>query len=166
MPLFGLSPLLTPMNYSGWLLLIHAASATAFVMIMIIMQLVVSNVMKRIPDSPGKKEAGQFLQKRFHPVVDLVIVIVGLSAGGLLYFFWPLVKVNIVLMIKITFGSTALTCAYLNHFVFRNMKRKLVASGQNPELLAKLKKITPVIEKVALVTGVITAFLGWYVTHV
>ena len=45
------------MKSVGWIYFLHVIVAAAFVMTMIIMQLVVSRVMRYIPASQGKKEA-------------------------------------------------------------------------------------------------------------
>ncbi|MBI5184620.1 MAG: hypothetical protein HZA01_02700 [Nitrospinae bacterium] len=153
------------MNYHGYTLIIHIASASAFAMAMIIMQLVVANVMKRIPDSPGKKDASLFIQKKWHPVVDGIIIAVGASAAVLAASSWGVIQSSPILSAKAAFGSAALCSAYANHFVFRYWKRGLSASGKNPGLLKKLGKTTAVLDKTALVCGVITVCLGWHWGH-
>ena len=154
------------MQFVGWIYFLHVTVAAAFVMTMIIMQLVVSRVMRYIPASPGKKEAVDFLQKRWLPIVDLIIILVGVSGLGLAYFFWVHVQSNSLLQIKIGTATIALAAAYLNHFYFRYKKRRLAASGHNPELLAKVGRLMGVLDKVALIGGALTALLGFYIVHV
>ncbi len=154
------------MDYYGWIVFAHAVSAAAFVMTMLIMQLVVANVMKRIPDSPGKKEGVSFIQKRWHPVVDAIIILVGLSAIGIALLNFNMIISSSIFMIKIIIGIIALGAAYCNHFYLRYKKRKLAASGRNPERLKKIGRLMPVLDKVALIAGVVTALIGWYINHV
>ncbi len=154
------------MNSYGWILFTHIASASAFVMTMLIMQLVVANVMKKIPDSAGKKEGVRFIQTRWHPVVDGIIVAVGITAVLLAIDDWSMIRGSIILHAKVAIGFIALTSAYANHFCFRYWKRNLAASGKNPDLLKRLGKITAVLDKTALIGGIITALLGWYYGHV
>lgn len=154
------------MDYYGWIVFAHAASAAAFVMTMIIMQLVVANVMKRIPDSPGKKDAVSFIQKRWHPIVDAIIVILGLTAMGIAVLNSGMVISSSIFLTKIIIGIVALGAAYCNHFYFRYAKRKLAASGKNPDRLKMISRIMPVLDKVALIGGAITALIGLYINHV
>ena len=154
------------MQFVGWIYFLHVTVAAAFVMTMIIMQLVVARVMRYIPASPGKMEAVDFLQKRWLPIVDLIIILVGVSGLGLAYFFWVQVQSNSLLQIKIGTATIALAAAYLNHFYFRYKKRRLSASGHNPELLAKVGRLMGVLDKVALIGGALTALLGFYIVHV
>ncbi len=154
------------MDYYGWIVFVHAVSVAAFVMTMIIMQLVVANVMKRIPDSPGKKDGISFIQKRWLPVVDTIIIIVGISALGLAIVNYEMIIGSAIFITKIIIGIIALGAAYCNHFYFRYAKRKLAASGKNPDRLKKISRIMPVFDKVALIGGVVTALIGWYINHV
>ena len=135
-------------------------------MTMVIMQLVVSNIMKRIPDSPGKKDGVNFIQKRWHPVVDTIIIVLGLSAIGIALLNYSMIISSPIFLVKVTIGTIALGAAYSNHFYFRYAKRKLARSGKNPERLKKMGKITPVFDKVALIGGAVTALIGWYINHV
>ena len=154
------------MDYYGWIVFAHAVSAAAFVMTMIIMQLVVANVMNRIPDSPGKKDGISFIQKRWHPVVDAIIIIVGLTAIGIAILNFGMIISNPIFIVKIVIGIIALGAAYSNHFYLRYMKRELAASGRDPERLKKISRLMPVLDKVALIGGVVTALIGWYINHV
>ncbi len=154
------------MNYYGWIVFAHAVSAAAFVMTMIIMQLVVANVMKRIPDSPGKKDGISFIQKRWHPVVDIIIIVLGLTAIGIALLNFDMIISSTIFLTKIIIGLVALGAAYCNHFYFRYVKRELAASGRNPDRLKKIGRLMPVLDKVALIGGVVTALIGWYINHV
>lgn len=154
------------MHLAGWVYFIHVLSATAFVTTMIIMQLVVARVMRYIPASPGKNEAANFLQKRWLPVVDLIIIAVGASGLGLAYFFWALVLNSWLLQVKILAALATLTAACLNHFYFRYKKRRLAASGGSQERIASLGRLTSVLDKIALVVGGVTVLLGVYIVHV
>ena len=154
------------MDYYGWIVFVHAITAPAFVMTMIIMQLVVSNIMKRIPDSPGKKDGTNFIQKRWHPVVDTIIIVLGISAIGIALLNFDMIISSSTFLVKVIIGTTALGAAYSNHFYFRYAKRKLAKSGRNPERLKKIGRITPVFDKVALIGGAVTALIGWYINHV
>ena len=154
------------MQFVGWIYFLHVIVAAAFVMTTIIMQLVVARVMRSIPASPGKTEAVDFLQKRWLPIVDLIIILVGVSGLGLAYFYRVEVQSNSLLQMKIGTGTIALAAAYLNHFYFRYKKRRLAASGHNQELLAKVSRLMRVLDKVALIGGALTALLGFYIVHV
>lgn len=154
------------MVYYGWIVFFHVVSASAFVMTMIIMQLIVANVMKRIPDSPGKKDGINFIQKRWHPIVDIIIIVVGLTGLGIAILNFGMIIGHPLFVLKVSLGVLALSSAYCNHFYLRFVKRKLIVSGEETEKLHKIKKIMPVLDKVALICGVITAFLGWYINHV
>jgi hypothetical protein len=154
------------MNYYGWMVFFHVASASAFVMTMIIMQLVVANVMKRIPDGPGKKDGIHFIQNRWHPVVDTIIIIVGITGLGIVLLNFQMVVRLPFLILKITIGMISLTAAYCNHFYFRRKKNKLTISGEHPDQLFKIVKIMPILDKVALIGGALAAFMGWHLNHV
>jgi len=154
------------MDYYGWIVFVHAVSAAAFVMTMIIMQLVVANVMKRIPDSSGKKEGVKFIQKSWHPIVDAIVILVGLSAIGIALLNFDMIISNSVFLTKIIIGIVALGAAFCNHFYLRYVKRELAASGRNPERLKKIGRIMSVLDKVALIGGVVAALIGWYINHV
>tara|TARA_B100000315_G_scaffold43957_2_gene38928 strand:- start:1199 stop:1663 length:465 start_codon:yes stop_codon:yes gene_type:complete len=154
------------MDYYGWIVFAHAITAAAFVMTMIIMQLVVANVMKRIPDSSGKKEGVSFIQKRWLPIVDAIIIVLGLTAIGIASLNFDMIISSSIFLTKIIIGIVALGAAYCNHFYLRYVKRELAASGRDPDRLKKIGRIMPVLDKVALIGGVITAVIGWYINHV
>ena len=154
------------MNLYGWIVLFHVASASAFVMTMIIMQLIVANVMKRIPDCPGKKDGIHFIQHRWHPVVDTIIVVVGITGLGLTILNFQMIVGIPLLILKIIIGVIALTSAYCNHFYFRRKKRKLTISGEHPEKLKEINTIMSILDKVALIGGALAAFMGWHINHV
>ena len=154
------------MNFYGWILFFHVFSASVFAMTMVIMQLVVANVMKRIPDGPGKKDGVFFIQKRWHPVVDGIIVVVGGTALLLFLFNWRMIFSSPLLETKVVAGAFSLCAAYANHFYFRYVKRSLAATQADPKRLQKLNRTTAVLDKVALTGGIIAVLLGWYWGHV
>ena len=154
------------MNFCGWILFFHVFSASAFAMTMIIMQLVVANVMRRIPDGPGKTEGILFIQRCWHPVVDIIIVIVGATALLLLLFNGSMIFSSFFLQAKVAIGAISLSAAYANHFYFRYAKRALVATQADPERLQKLNRTTAILDKVALMGGIVAALSGWYWGHV
>ncbi|MFQ5561440.1 MAG: hypothetical protein ACE5FU_12780, partial [Nitrospinota bacterium] len=49
---------------------VHIVTGAMYVVTMIIMQLVVGNMMKRVSPGEGKDAAVQFLRARWHPIVD------------------------------------------------------------------------------------------------
>lgn len=135
-------------------------------MTLIIMQLVVANMMKRIPNSEGKQNASLFLQFNWIPIVDIIIIIVGITAGFIAYINWNVIIHTPILIVKITFALIALSAAYSSHFIFRYLKKSLLKSNSNPNLLKKVNYIVPILNKVALICGVIAAVLGWVRNHV
>lgn len=154
------------MDYYSFIVVIHIIAASAFVMTLIIMQLVVSNVMKRIPDSQGKQEGVNFIQKRWIPIVEIIIVIVGISALGIAIINYEMILNNKLFIIKIIFGIIALSSAYINHFYLKYAKKRLLLSGENKPKLIKITKIMPILNKVALIGASITALFGWYLNHI
>ncbi len=144
----------------------HVIFVSAFVMTVLIMQLVVTNAMKRIPDSPSKKEASLFIQKKWVPVVDFIIIMVGITGVILFILGYQKVMSSPILQIKIILAVIVLTGAYLNHFILRTIKRKLASTGDQPERLKSISKVMMITEKMVLILAPIIAILGWYFNHI
>ena len=149
-----------------YIVAVHVITASAFVMTMIIMQLVVTNMMKRIPSSDGKQQASTFVQTRWIPIVDIVIIIVGVTAILIAIHNWDMIINSTILIIKIIFAILALSAAYSNHFIFRYLKKSLTNTKKNPNLLKMISSTMPIFNKVALICGGIAALLGWAFNHV
>ncbi|MBI5179332.1 MAG: hypothetical protein HZA04_08775 [Nitrospinae bacterium] len=142
----------------------HVIAATMFAMTLIIMQLVVSPALAKIPGGPEKEAASAVIQNRWHPIVDTVIIILDITGLILLLTRWHLIGTNIILHVKVTFGIIALLCANLLHFYYRGYKRKLKAQG-NVERLAAINRLTEILEKTALITGVLAFISGITFNH-
>ncbi|MDH4129027.1 MAG: hypothetical protein OEV44_09755 [Spirochaetota bacterium] len=153
-------------NYYKYFVLVHIITASAFVMTMIIMQLVVTNMMKRIPSSDGKQAASTFVQTRWIPIVDIIIVLVGVTAVFIAIINWEMIIHSTMLIVKIIFGVLALSAAYSNHFIFRYLKKYLSRTNNNPGLLNKINYLMPILNKVALICGAIAVILGFIRNHI
>lgn len=147
-------------NYYNIFVFIHVISASAFVMNMIIMQLVFSNAMKRFPDSEDKKKATAFIHKKWHPIVDIIIILVGLSAALMAISAWERIASNHILLTKLATGSIALLSAYISHFILKPIRDK--RSGNERKKIARIMQI---LSKAALIFGTLTALLGWFFNH-
>ena len=152
-------------SYYPYFVTIHVITASAFVMTMIIMQLVVTNMMKRISNGDEKQAASTFVQTRWIPIVDVIIVIVGVTAVFIAIINWDMIIHRTLLIIKIIFAILALLAAYSNHFIFRYLKKSLSSTNNNQGLLKKINFIMPILNKVALICGVIAALIGWIFNH-
>ncbi len=148
----------------SWVVFFHIITASAFVFVMLMMQILVSNIMKRIPESPGKESGKSLIKDYLHPVVDAVILIVGITGVILVIATWPLAVKNFHLTLKIAFAVISLGAAYTGHFILRPLKKKWTKQG-NRTALEKAARISPFIDRTALIAGVITALLGWSLNH-
>ena len=154
------------MEYYRWIVFIHIIAASAFVMTVIIMQLVVANVMKRIPDSSGKQDGARFIQKKWLPVVDIIIILVGIAGLGLVALNYNMILSRPLFLVKIVIGAITLSAAYINHFYLRSLKKRLASSGKESERLKRVGRIVLILNKVILIGAPVTALLGWYANHV
>jgi len=142
----------------------HVISGTILVMTLVIMQLVIGPAMARLTNGDEKKSAVSVIQRRWHPVVDAVIIVQSVTALYFLVTRWQIIGTTPILHFKVTFGIIALVCANALHFYYRGFKRRLSATGQK-ERLARINKLTRYMEKVVLVTGVSAFLLGVIFNH-
>lgn len=154
------------MSVDGLVVGIHVLTAFAFVFTTVYMQLLMAKVMKRIPDGPGKQDAAAFIQNRFHPIVDSILLVLGFTALYLGIQNWDRIIEETLLQIKILFGLGSLASAYSVHFYLRFKKRRLAKSGENPDRLSRLTRRISILEKVAMKAGIVTLLFGIYINHV
>lgn len=145
---------------------LHVITAFAFVYTTVYMQLLMSRVMKRFPDGPGKQEAAALIQKKVHPIVDSVIIVLAGTALYLASRNGNRILHDPVFTVKVLFGVLSLGSAFSVHFFFRYAKRALVASGAGPERLLPLNKRIRILEMIAMKAGVVALLLGVYANHV
>ena len=153
------------MNYYPWLVFFHVIMAAAFMMNLIFMQLVFEGAMRHFSAGTEKKAAAAFMQRYWHPIVDIIIVIVGITGLILGVINFEQIITTPRMFIKVGLGGIALGCAYANHFVFRGWKRRLAARPERSALLDKLQKISKILARIALITGVVAALFGWYINY-
>lgn len=142
----------------------HVIAGIILVMTLVIMQLVVGPAIARLPNGEDKKSVLSVIQSRWHPVVDIVIIIQSITALYFLVTRWRVIGASPILHFKVTFGIIALVCANALHFYYRGFKRKLSATNQK-ERLASVSKLTRYMEKVVLVTGGAAFLLGVTFNH-
>lgn len=152
------------MAWYSWILFLHIIAASGFVFTMILMQLFVSRLMKKIPESEGKSEAKKLIQTRLHPIVDAVILTVGITGALLVWITWPMALNSGELIFKIAFALISLTAAYTGHFVLRPLKKKWTREN-NHGALQMAARISPIIDRTALIAGAIAALAGWAFNH-
>jgi len=143
---------------------IHVICGAAFVVTMAMMQLVVGPAMSRLPASEDKLKVVAVIQGRAQPAMDIVIIILIVTAAYLVTSKWALVAANHWLHIKLSFGAFALTLAALLHFYWRGKKKRLKTEGLTEQFQA-LSKRTMTLEKVVLVTAWITFLMGVAFNH-
>jgi len=146
------------------ILVAHIVCGAALFMTTIIMQLVMTNVMKRVPMSDGKMAAQNFIKTRWKPVVNGVIIVMTLSAFYLLSTRWYMISVTPLLHAKIFFGGLTLLLANLLHFYWPGKKRRLEKRGETAAVI-RLSARTAIYEKVVLVGAATTFLLGVIFNH-
>lgn len=152
------------MDFDGLIIFIHLVSATILVMTLVLMQLVIGPAISKIPDANHRRLAQDVIKGRWHPVVDAVIIILSVTGLFMLVTRWRLIGADQLLHVKVTLGIITLACANLLHFYYRGLKRRL-ASGNETERLASINRLTIRLEKVTLVTGIITFLLAITFNH-
>jgi hypothetical protein len=148
----------------GLVVFIHVICASALTLTLIIMQLVIGPALEQLPDGEQKQAVTSVIQGRWHPVVDVVILLLTLTALYLLVAQWRLIGTTPILHIKVTFGIITLVCVNGLHFYFRGFKRKLKAEGKI-ERLKDITRLTRLMEKTALIFGPLTFLVGVLFNH-
>ena len=142
----------------------HIIGGTILVMTLVIMQLVVGPAASNIVDVENKKSVMAAIQRRWHPVVDVAIVVQSVTALYFMVTQWEWVASSTILHVKATTGIITLSIASALHFYFRGKKQRLKAAGEK-EKLSRANKLTQVMEKVALVFGAATFLLALFLNH-
>ena len=151
-------------NLMGTMVFLHVLFGVVLAMTLIIMQLVINPALANIPAGADKQNFAAVVQKRWHPVVDIAIIVLTLTALFFLHARWAEIIASSILPIKAITGIIALSCANLLHFYYRGKKRKLKAAGET-EKLAKATALTTKLEKVALIFGATTFLLALFYNH-
>jgi len=151
-------------NLYGIVVVIHLMAASTLVMTLVIMQLVVSVALSKITNQEDKQNAMAVIQTRWHPVVDIAIILLTLTGPYLLMINWSLIGTDLYLHVKVAFGLATLIIANLLHFYFRGKKRRLKANGEM-ERLQKMSKLTGRLERIALYVGVVAFLMGITYNH-
>lgn len=152
---------------SAAIVVIHILAGFFFAVNLIVMQVVVTGIMQRLPHGPLKKEIDDFLEKRWRPVPGYIVPLIWLSAGYLfvnrldLFLFHPLYTVKGII------GFYALSAVSFNHFYYRHKKRRLRFSKDpaDREKFEKMKTFSRVIERSILFSAVATAIIAVYTHH-
>ena len=152
------------MDIYGLAVFIHVIGGVILVMTLVIMQLVVTPAMSKLPAGPEKQSAALVIQTRWHPVVDVVIITQTVTAIYFIVSQWQWIVVSHILHIKMAFGIVTLLLANLLHFYFRGKKRRLKAEGKT-ESLQKTVTLTGRMEKVVLIAGAVTFLLALFLNH-
>ena len=142
----------------------HIIGGTILVMSLVIMQLVVGPAASKITDVESKKNVMAAIQGRWHPVVDVAIVVQSVTAIFFMVTQWEWIAGSTILHVKVTTGIITLSIANALHFYFRGKKQRLKAAGDMDKLL-RANKLTQVMEKIALVAGAITFLLALFLNH-
>jgi len=148
----------------GLIVFIHIICASILTLTLIIMQLVIAPALEQLPAGEQKQAVVSVIQGRWHPVVDVVILLLTLTGLYLLVVQWRLIGTTPILHIKVTFGIITLVCVNALHFYFRGFKRKLKAEGKF-ERLKEITRLTRLLEKTALIFGPLTFLLGVFFNH-
>ena len=142
---------------------LHVISASLLVLTMVIMQLVVGPALAKV-SAEERVKAQEVIQRRWHPIVDGVIILLTITAFALAYWRFLQIGQDTLLHYKISFGIITLLCANTVHFYIRGKKRELKKSGDD-ERLAAFTKFGTILEKTALICGGITYILGMIFNH-
>ena len=148
----------------GLALFIHIIGGVILVMTLVIMQLIVSPALSKLPPGPEKQSAAMVIQVRWHPVVDVVIITQTVTAIYLIVYQLDWLTESLLLQVKVTFGIVTLLFANLLHFYFRGKKRRLKAEGKT-EKFQKAVTLTGRMEKVVLAAGAATFLLALFLNH-
>ncbi|MDH5542922.1 MAG: hypothetical protein OEY64_08160 [Nitrospinota bacterium] len=143
---------------------VHVLSGIILAMTLIIMQLVVNPALSKIPAGNEKMQAAAVIQGRWHPIVDVSIILLTLTAVFFFAVRWEEIVASPLLHLKITCGIITLAAANLLHFYFRGVKKKLKSKGET-EKLAKVNALTAKLEKTALIFGAITFVCALLYNH-
>lgn len=146
------------------LLFIHIAFGAVFAVTVTLMQTTVGPAMSRIPAGDEKAQAVGILQSRAHRAMDIVIIVMTITALYLIVARWEIIGASVWLMIKITFGVITLAIANLLHFYWRGKKKKLKSARRQDEFTALSRK-TLMFEKVVLMGAPITFLMGVAFNH-
>ncbi len=142
----------------------HIVCGAVLFMTAIIMQLVTGPALSRTDDGEGKRSAQEYIQKRWMPFVDGVIILLTLTALYLIATRMEMIGASLLLTVKVTLGATVLTLANLMHFYWRNKKRSLKESGDD-DAFKNLSKQTAIYEKMILTLAPLTFLLGVIFNH-
>lgn len=145
-------------------LFLHIVFGAAFATAVLLMQLVVGPAMSKLSPGEEKQNASKVIQKRAQRAIDVVIVVMTVTAIYLAITRWDIIVGEHLLHIKITFGITALIVANLLHFYFRGKKNRLKAAGKEEAFLALSRK-TLFLEKFVLISVPAAFLLGVTFNH-
>ncbi len=152
------------MDSFSFILTAHIIGGAMLAMTLVIMQLVILPGIGKISEAKEKKVMVSMIQGRWHPVIDVVIIIMILSGIYLLITRWSMIGASHWLHVKVSFGFFALASAASLHFYFKQLKKKLAANGET-ERLKKIQRRTLIIEKITLVSAAITFLMGIFFSH-
>jgi len=145
------------------IVILHIVAGGALVFFSGTMQWIVGPVVGTIP--PSERSAGQaIIRRRAEPLMKIAILIQTASALYLLVTRWGWIVSDFALAIKVLAGGGALLLANLLHFVVRQFKMKLAASGESARL-NRLNRRVRVLEKLVLTGGAVAFLTGVILNH-
>ena len=150
--------------FNALILFIHIAFGAVLAVTVMLMQTTVGPAMAKIPAGDEKTEAVAILQSRAHKAMDIVIIVMTITALYLIVARWEMIGASVWLMVKITFGIITLTVANLLHFYWKGKKKRLKQEGRTEEFTALSAK-TMMFEKIVLVGAPITFLMGIAFNH-
>lgn len=153
------------MSIYSTIVFLHILAGVFFASNLIVMQIVVTGIMKGLPPGEIKKKADSFLEKNWRPVMSAIILLIWFTAAILLHFNWQMILISAVYQFKTATGLLTLVVVSINHFFLRHWKRKLNKSEPDQPRTIAIKKISYYLEKIALVGASATVILGVFGRH-
>ncbi len=146
---------------------VHILAGSFFAVNLIVMQIVVTGIMRRLPGGPVKKEIDDFLEVHWRPVLGVVVPLIWLTAGYLFFTRMSLFFGHPLYLAKSITGLYALSAVSFNHFYYRHKKRRLRFSKdpEDQKRFEKMKGFSHLLERSILFAAVTTAVLAVYAHH-
>lgn len=153
------------MPFYSLVVLVHIVSGSFAVMNHLIMQVVVSGIMQRLPAGTVKKDVDDFLEKHWRPIMGYVILLLGASAIAMFYANFQMILTVPAYSIKAILGAIAIGAAAFNHFYYRHKKKEWVGREEFKVRFERSKVVSFWLEKTVLYCAIGAASIAWYMRH-
>ncbi len=153
------------MNIYSTVVILHILAGIFFTINLIVMQRVVTGIMKGLPSGPIKKGADDFLERKWRPIMSYILILLIATAFYIFTIQYNMIFSKTIYTVKAALGITTLAAVSFNHFYLRHKKRKLNKTEHDSPVAQKIRKISFYIEKSVLSGAVGTVILAVIAHH-